>query len=423
MDKSTTQGKSTLFAVFIALILVCGYMIAARAQANAAPPAAAGAPAPQSGDKKAEEQFKNIQTLKGIPADQLIPTMQFISVSLGVECEFCHVQGAFDKDDKKPKQTARKMIEMMFAINADNFDRHREVTCYSCHRGSADPVAMPPVLTEEPAKEMGGPKKPESSGERGGEKEAKENSGPSPGQLLDKYVQAAGGAAAIDKITSRVMKGTIDVGGKSLPIDIYAKDPDKRISLAHTPDGDSVIAFNGHEGWLGMTGRPMRDMHGGDLDGAAMDADLHLPTHLKSLFTEMHDTGTEKIGDHETYVLVGRRMIGQGDDKPPVRLYFDQQTGLLIRLVRFTETALGRLPTQIDYADYRDADGVKIPYQWTLARANGRFTIQLSEVQQNVPVDDSKFVKPAPPAGHPPGDHAPAPGAHAPTDAPKSSGY
>src|SRR5580692_1160343 len=162
-----------------------------KAQSNAAP---------QAAEKKAEEQFKNIQVLKGIPADQLIPTMQFVAASLGVECDFCHVQGAFDKDDKKPKQTARKMMEMMFAINKDNFNGHREVTCYSCHRGSPDPVAIPVVMTEEPKGPMGGPKKPE---------EGKEPEGPKPEQLIDKYVQASGGAAAIDKVTSRVMKGKI----------------------------------------------------------------------------------------------------------------------------------------------------------------------------------------------------------------------
>jgi len=66
-----------------------------------------------------------------------------------------------------------------------------------------------------------------------------------------------------------------------------------------------------------------------------------------------------------------------------------------VRLVRFGDTALGWLPTQIDYADYRDVDGTKVAYRWTLARPNGRFTIQLSETQQNVPVDDAKFLKPA----------------------------
>ncbi|MGO9084986.1 MAG: c-type cytochrome [Candidatus Sulfotelmatobacter sp.] len=358
-----------------------GFVVSAgRAQSNADAHAAAGMPA-AAGDKKAEEQFKNIQVLKGIPADQLIPTMQFITASLGVECDFCHVQGAFEKDDKKPKQTARKMMEMMFAINADNFDRDRKVTCYSCHRGSSTPVGMPPVMSEESKQAMGEPKKGE---------EPKQNTGPTAEHLLDKYVQAAGGAAAIEKITSRVMKGTIDFGGLSMPIDIYAKDPEERISFTHMAGGDNVTAFNGHEGWLGVPGRPLREMHGSDLDGAAIDADLHLATHLKQMFTGMQVQGTEKVGDHEAYLVVGQRA-----GKPPIQLYFDEQSGLLVRLVRFGETALGQMPTQIDYADYRDANGVKIPYRWTLARPSGRFTIQVSEVQQNVPVDEGKFVKPA----------------------------
>ena len=187
------------------------------------------------------------------------------------------------------------------------------------------------------------------------------------------------------------MKGTIDVGEKSLSIDIYCKDPEKRISFTHMPEGENITAFNGREGWLGVPGRPLREMHGGDLDGASIDADLHLATHFKQMFTEAKVAGTEKIREHETYEVVGQR-----EGKPPIRLYFDEQSGLLVRLVRFGDTALGWLPTQIDYADYRDAGGVKIPYRWTLARTSGRFTIQITEVKENVPVDEGKFVKPAP---------------------------
>ena len=364
-----------------AILLLCTILMTALFFAGALKGQTPHAPTPgvnaAASDKKAEEQFKNIQVLKGVPADQIFPTMQFITASLGVECDFCHVQGAFEKDDKKPKATARKMMQMMFAINKDNFDGHREVTCYSCHRGSKDPVGIPAVMAEDSAPS---PKKEEL---------AKDNSGPSPDQLFDKSIQAAGGAAAIDKISSRVMKGTIDFGGHTLPIDIYAKDPDMRISYTHMSDGDNVTAFNGREGWLGTPGRPLREMHGSDLDGASIDADLHLATHLKQMFTEAHSRGTEKVGDHETYVVAGTR-----EGKPPIMLYFDQQSGLLLRLVRYGETALGRMPTQIDYADYREKDGVKVPYRWTLARPSGRFTIQLSELQQNVPVDDSKFLKP-----------------------------
>src|ERR1700686_2014118 len=171
----------------MAFVLVSGFMIAA---AQVQPRIATQGPHTQAassaaGPKKAEEQFNNIQVLKGVPAEQIFPTMQFVTASLGVECEFCHVQGAFEKDDKKTKLTARKMMEMMFAINKDNFEGHREVTCYSCHRGNAAPQAIPAVMTEE-MKEAG-PQQPIDGTKPA---DATENAGPTADQLLDKYVQA-----------------------------------------------------------------------------------------------------------------------------------------------------------------------------------------------------------------------------------------
>lgn len=369
----------------LAMVLACGSLnsdLRAQSQSGAAP-------------KKAEDQFKNIQVLKGIPADQLFPTMQFITASLGVECEFCHVKDAFEKDDKKPKQTARKMMEMMFAINKDNFSGNREVTCNSCHRGSAHPMAIPAVMTEDSKQVAGAPHAPETvKPAEVGSAPSKED-GPTADQLIDKYIQALGGSEAVNKVTSRVMKGTIDFGGHSLPIEVYAKEPEKRISFTHMPDGDSVTAYNGQEGWLGNPGRPARDMHGSDIDAAAMDADLHLATHLKKMFDQTQVRGKEQVGDRPAYVVSGRR-----EGKTPTQLYFDADSGLLLRLVRYGDTALGWMPTQIDYSDYRELNGVKVPYSWTLARPNGRFTIQVTEMKQNVPVDDAKFVKPpAPSAG------------------------
>jgi photosynthetic reaction center cytochrome c subunit len=271
---------------------------------------------------------------------------------------------------------------MMFTINQENFDGHREVTCYSCHRGNAKPVAMPPVMTAESK-----PATDEEVIHEGGD--AKENGGPSADQLFEKYLKAVGGAAAVDKITSRVMKGTITFGDRNIPIEIFAKEPDKRVSFTHTPEGESITAFNGHEGWLGVPGHPVREMHGPDIDGAAMDADLHFPAHVTEMFDKVEVRRTEKVGDREAYLVVGERA-----GKTPLQLYFDKQSGLLVRLVRFGETPLGRLPTQIDYADYKEAGGVKIPLRWTLARPGGRFTIQVRDVKQNVPVDDAKFAKP-----------------------------
>jgi photosynthetic reaction center cytochrome c subunit len=365
----------TSFVAIVGVVLVCGFVLrGAGAQSGA----------PVAGPKKAEEQFKNIQVLKGVPADQLVPGMQFITSSLGVECQFCHVEGAFEKDDKKPKVTARKMMTMMFAINKENFDGHRAVTCYSCHRGNTVPLGTPVVMSEEPKMAMAEAKVVEGTGAA---------AGPTAEQLIDKYLQAVGGAAVIDKLTSRVMKGTITFGDRNIPIDIYAKDPDKRISFTHTPDGDSVTAFDGREGWLGNPGRPAREMHGSELDAAAMDADLHFATHLKGMFRTTEVRGTEKVNDHDAYLVVGER-----EGKTPLRLYFDEKSGLLVRLVRYGDTPLGLMPTQIDYADYKEAGGVKVPYRWTLARPSGRFTIQVSELKQNAAVDDAKFAKPpAPP--------------------------
>src|SRR5947208_11926430 len=178
--------------------------------------------------KLAEEEYKNIQALKGIPAEQVIPSMQFIAASLGVECEYCHVPRQMDKDDKKPKVTARKMINMMMAINKENFEGHREVTCYSCHRGSPDPVATPMIAAEEPRREAA---------------EAAKAGEPKPvfppaDQLLDKYVGALGGAEPLQQVTSRAEKRILTAfGGQHFPVDVYSKAPDKRLSVMHLPNG------------------------------------------------------------------------------------------------------------------------------------------------------------------------------------------
>jgi len=356
------------------------FFLSAGAWAQSTPPKPPNAAAPAS--KLAEEEYKNIQVLKGIPAEQLIPTMQFIAASLGVECEHCHVEHANDKDDKKPKLTARKMITMMMAINKENFEGHREVTCYSCHRGSIKPVATPIITSDNPRTE-------EAAGERPGEVKP---ALPTADQLLDKYLAAIGGAEKLQKITTRVQKGTLTAfGDQHFPVDIYSKAPDKRHSVMHLKNGDSVTAFDGKQGWLSIPGR-LHMMSAAENDAVRIDADLYFSVHLKSLYQKFTVDSGEKIEGHDTYLVVG-----EGEGKPPLRLYFDKESGLLLRLIRYAETALGRNPTQIDYADYREADGVKMPFRWTLARPGNRFTIQIDQVQQNVPVDDSKFVPPPPP--------------------------
>jgi photosynthetic reaction center cytochrome c subunit len=368
------------------LTIGCGILLCAIGP-FAGPPVQAQEPKIASqraaGQKLAEEQFKNIQALKGIPADQLIPAMQFISASLGVECEFCHVHEKMDSDDKKPKKIARQMITMMLDIDKTNFEGRLEVTCNTCHRGAAMPVSVPAIKDEE----MAGPGAPEK-------KHAENAALPKPDELLDKYLAAVGGAMAIDKITTRVQKGKLMAfGGQSFSAEVYSKGPDKRVSVMHLKDGDSVTAFDGQRGWLSVPGRPAHMMSASENNSARLDADLHFPVHVKTLYPKFTVDNGEKIDGHDTYLVTGYE-----EGRPPLRLYFDKQTELLLRLVRYAQSPLGLNPTQIDYADYREGDGVKAPFRWTVSRPGNRFTIQVEEMKQNVPVDDAKFVAPPPPA-------------------------
>jgi photosynthetic reaction center cytochrome c subunit len=332
--------------------------------------------------KTAEQVFKNIIQLKGTPADQVQPAMQFIAASLGVDCAFCHVQGKMEADDKGAKKTARAMMAMTEAINANSFRGQRQVTCYSCHRGSTRPVNVPPVLeSDAPMMAAAAP---------GARLATPDGQAATVDQILEKYVAAVGGADAMKKITSRVMTGKILAGGSETPIEVITKAPNMRVSVTHNSTGDSFTAFDGTAGWLGSAGHAAREMSAAESAAAALDAEFYLGLRVKELFPQLRRGRPETVAGAECEVI-----NGTAPGRPAVRLYFDKSSGLLVRMVRYADTPIGRNPTQIDYADYRDAGGVKIPYRWTLSRPNARFTIQIAEVKSNAPVDDGRFVKPA----------------------------
>jgi hypothetical protein len=327
-----------------------------------------------------EDVYKNIQTLKSIPADELIPAMQFITYSLGVECSYCHVENAFEKDDKKPKQTARKMMQMMTAIDRDNFDAKQMVTCYSCHRGAPKPIATPIVA-------------------EAGSRPAMENvlhegtvapNIPPVEQIIAKYAEAVGGAQALAKIDTRELKGTISLGGRSIPVEIVGKLGNKQLTVVHLPNGDSITAYNGTSGWTSAPNRPVHEIPEVEVASARVEADLQLAVNLKHMFSELKSATPEKIGDREVYVVSGMNA-----EEVATKFYFDKESGLLLRILRYTPSPLGQNPTQIDYADYRTQDGVKIPFQQTIARPNSRVTIQIDELKLNAPVDDARFARPA----------------------------
>jgi photosynthetic reaction center cytochrome c subunit len=368
--------------LFVAAVCLAGIGFKLLGQDPAQKTTAQKAPAV----KTAEQQFKNIQILKGIPADQLIPSMQFISSSLGVDCEYCHVEHQMDKDDKKSKVAARKMMTMMFEINADNFDGERKVTCNSCHHGSPHPAGTPPVASGTALR---------MAHENGADTENAANQ-PKAADVLDKYLAAVGGADALKKIHSRMQKGSLEAMGNNYPIEVYSVAPDKRISISHPPNAESVTAYNGAVGWLTLRGAIHR-MNAADAAAAKLDAELYFPVRVREMYSKFEVRSGKPIAGHATILVTA---VGEGT--PPLELYFDVQSGLLSRMVRYAETPLGRNPTQIDYADYHVVDGVKIPYQWTVARPSGAFTVKIDKAEQNVPVDEKLFVAPPepPPSAH-----------------------
>jgi photosynthetic reaction center cytochrome c subunit len=321
--------------------------------------------------KLSEQVFKNIQILKGIPSEQVIPAMQFISSSLGVDCSFCHVEGALERDDKKAKGTARKMMQMMAVINQANFDGKRKVTCYSCHRGSTRPTSVPFIAEQET------PPTPDSTV-------------PQVDKILARYVEAAGGSSAIEKLSTRVAKGHVTLAGKQFPVEVFSKIPDKQMSVIHLPNGDSVTTYDGASGWTLIQNRPLRYISNAEATSARLEADLQLPIHLKQMFDVTDTEKPEKIGDREVYVI---SAFNAGE--LAAKLYFDKESGLLVRMVRYVGSPLGLNPTQIDYADYRQQGGVKIPFQETISRFRSRLDIQIDEATTNVPLDDAKFLPPA----------------------------
>ncbi len=383
------MNKPSLSSATANLALMAAFsVVLAAGQTTPAHPEAAK---PQTaGPKMAEEVYKNIDVFKGIPADRLIPSMQFITSALGVECSYCHVEGAFEKDDKKPKQAARKMVRMMFAINRENFDGHREVTCYSCHRGSPHPVATPVIA------EAGSPLASEVAPD---EPATPPSDVPTTEQILAKYVEALGGASAIEKLSSRVEKGSIEIGGRQFPVELFSKLPGKRVSIIHLPNGDNITALDGSSGWTSAPGRPTREISSSEMVSARLEADLQLPLHFQKFFSEVKVWKSEKIGDHDMYVVSGGSA-----GEVVAKFYFDQHSGLLARILRYGDSPVGLNPTQVDYSDYRDQGHLKVPFQRIISSPRSRYSIRIEQVQDNVPVDETKFTRPAaaPMPGKPP---------------------
>lgn len=357
-------------------------------------PAAATTPAAQ--EKTVEQVQKNIKILNGMPQSQLIPTMNFMAASLGVRCNYCHVnkngQWDYPADDKEEKLTARIMIKMVLDINKTTFPRNPDVSCYTCHRGRTQPTTMPLPLT------LPSPR-PQPSPRPAGEATASPAptpAGPTADQILAKYLDALGGQAAIDKLKTIVMKGTYaGANGEALSYEIYMAAPDKFYIIVTTQQGTIERGFDGKLGWE-RGPRGVTELAAGVLAGLKEKFLFYSNIKLKEQFTQMRVGRRDKIGDHEVISIGGRTA-----DNRREQLFFDAQSGLLLRRIRYTVTMIGVIPEQTDFDDYRDVDGVKFPFTVKVAAVevgNPLATRSYTEIKLNVPIDDSRFKMPAAPA-------------------------
>jgi hypothetical protein len=352
---------------------------------------AAGQTVPAEKAPLAEQVFTNVRVMRGIPVDEFMGTMGFFSASLGMSCEDCH--GASDttwenyaRDVSPKKATARRMIQMMTSINQASFGGRTVVTCYTCHRGSARPKVTPSLAALYGATLL----------DEMDDVIAPAKAGPSVDQVLDKYLQALGGAQRLAGLTSYVGKGTSAGYGPegTRPIEIFAKAPNQRTMVFRTLDGDSTTTYDGRAAWSAVPHKPVPvlALAGSELDGVRLEAELTFPARIKDTLGNWRVGLPTEIDDKPVQVVQGSRPGGA-----LATFYFDSESGLLTRVVRYANSRVGRLPTQIDYSDYRDVNGIKVPFHFKITWLDGQEDVTLTDVQVNVPVDTAKFAKPAAP--------------------------
>lgn len=350
--------------------------------------AAAQQPPPSSTGKTAEQVYKNIQVLQDTPVDQFLPEMRLFGAALGVDCNFCHLEEDRSKDDKEAKRTAREMIAMVRDINKNSFRGQLAVTCYTCHRGDLAPVSIPVLPTLERL-ELDEEQKPPTL--------------PSADEILSKYIQALGGEQAIRKVTSRMITATQNLptgaGGRMTAqarLERYAKAPNLQLNSYHTDKFTISDGFDGTAAWSQDAKGAVADVTGPDLIRARRGADFYQSVNFKQEYNRLTVGGVEKVNSRDAYLVIGFPQSGL-----PERLYFDTQTGLLLRTLTLLPTQLGNSPWQVDYDDYRDTgSGVKVPFvirmipgtsASVLARQS---TIRIEKIEDNVPIDADKFAKP-----------------------------
>ena len=377
---NVTRRRALFGATVVAAVCLLGVTSAAR---QAAPPQTAPEQVPM-----VEEAFKTVVLLRGIPVDTFFEVMGMFANSMGNDCTFCHASNAaLDKSafaTPTPRlQRARQMITMVNALNKQYFNGQPRVTCFTCHGGSNRPKADPSFITQ-----YGVPMEDPNARDFVTDPAVNVN------QVFDRYVQALGGADRLAKLTSYTAKGTyegFDTSRSKVPIELYVKAPAQQTLVVHLAIGASTRVFDGRSGWIAGPEQPLplMTLTAGNLDRARLEALANFPTGLRQAYPQWRG-GRAPTDDQDLIVLQAT-----SDGEPVVQLYFDN-TGLLVRLLRFTVTPMGFVPTEIDYSDYRDVQGVKVPFKRIVTQTYMQMTLELTDLQPNAPIDAPRFARPAP---------------------------
>jgi len=335
-----------------------------------------------------EDVFPSVVLLRGIPVDTFFETMGMFAAAMGNDCTFCHAKEAYFEAaafaTPTPRiQRARQMVVMMNTINTTYFGGEERVTCFTCHGGNNLP-------REEPILSLQYGPPVENPNDRDFPLYDRESAD----QIFDKYIAAIGGAERVAALSSLAATGTyagFDTAFSDVPVEVYANAQNQSAMVVQMFNGPSVRTYDGVSGW--MSGPdvpvPLLTLTGGNLGRARAQAIVSFPAGIRAAFSQWR-VGRTDIDEREV-----RIVQGSDGDEPLVNLYFDGD-GLLVRMVTWTRTPAGVVPTEIDYSDYRDVAGVMMPFSWTVTQTYMQMTISLSEVRPNVAIDSTRFAQPAP---------------------------
>jgi hypothetical protein len=321
----------------------------------------------------AGERFKNIKVLNDMPADQLGKVMNLMGASLGVGCSYCHTGYDFPKDDNPKKAVARRMLRMTFALNRDNFGGRTVVSCNTCHNGSTEPNPRPRL---------------DGHGETAAATPTP-TTHPTAAAVIDRYERALGSPEARARIRSRHIEAErIEPDGSKEKEGIWQLLPDKMlIQTTYPPNFVISEGFDGRQAWKASNGEKI-ELKADEIEQIRQNA-LVGSLALSRIFQKVDFAYQTAIDGRCADVLTSESDSGNRN-----ALYFDCESGLLVRRESALRTVFGDFVYRADFGDYREFDGVKVPMMTKFAMPGVRFDRQIVRVEINVNLAPSIVASP-----------------------------